>query len=136
MIMTILGINYNKITAEKKGIGVKKINTTPKITNVKKSKLNGVGSKLDVLTISFEFKTDYTPNAGIIEINGDVIYSSDKVSEINKAWEKDKKLLPNTQVEIINHIFKTVSIKSLMISDMLKMPPVVSLPRLEIKQKD
>ena len=135
--MTILGINYNKLTAEKKtGTGVKNINTTPKIVNVKKSKLNGVGSKMDVLTIGFEFKTEYTPNAGTIDIIGDIIYTSDKIDEIDKSWEKDKKLPAKTQIEIINHLFKNVSIKALNISDMLRMPPVVNLPRLEIKKKD
>ncbi|NOR85196.1 hypothetical protein GQ473_03695 [archaeon] len=135
--MTILGINYNKLNAEKKtGINVKNINTTPKIVNVKKSKLNGVGSKMDVLTIGFEFKTEYTPNAGTIDITGDIIYTSDKIEEINNSWEKDKKLPPKTQIEIINHLFKNVSIKALNISDMLRMPPVVNLPRLEIKKKD
>ncbi len=136
--MTIIGMNYNKILAEKtSSVRVKNINTAPKITAVKKSKLNGVGAKnVDVLIIGFEYATEYTPDAGKIQITGDIVYSSEKTDEIDKAWKKDKKLPAKLQVLLINHLFRNVSVKALALSDMLKMPPVVNLPRLEIKKKE
>ncbi len=136
--MTIIGMNYNKILAEKtSSVHVKNINTTPKITSVKKSKLNGVGAKnVDVLIIGFKYVTEYTPDAGKIQITGDIVYSSEKTDEIDKVWKKDKKLPAKLQVLLINHLFRNVSVKALALSDMLKMPPVVNLPRLEIKKKE
>ncbi len=137
-LMTIIGMNYNKILAEKtSSVRVKNINTAPKITAVKKSKLNGVGAKnVDVLIIGFEYATEYTPDAGKIQITGDIVYSSEKTYEIEKTWKKDKKLPAKLQVLLINHLFRNVSVKALALSDMLKMPPVVNLPRLEIKKKE
>ncbi len=131
--MPIIGLNYKKISAERKSAAKPnmKINTGPEITSIDKSKLQGLDNEIDVLTVGFKFKSDIEPQVAAIEIEGSMVYKTDKADEILKSWDKNKKLPPYAQIELINHIFKKTGILGLQISDIMQLPPVISMPKLE-----
>ena len=135
--MPIIGLNYTKIDAARNGDTEQKlnINTTPKILNFKKATLEGLGNNIAVARVNFEYRTTIEPNIAHLIIEGIIIYENKDIDKIEKHWEKEKKLLVDTQIELINYIFKTVSIKALMISEMLQMPPIINLPSIKGVEK-
>ena len=133
--MTILGISYKKISAERKSKPLKaNIKTTPKIKNVKKTKISE--TKQDVLNVSFAFETDYNDH-GKITLEGNLLYMNNKeeLDKILKEWDKNKKLPLDTDIEIKNYLLRKVVVQSLYISDVLNLPPVIELPRIVKKKK-
>ena len=131
--MPILGISYNKINAEKKSKPLTtNIRTTPKIVDVKKTKI--AETKQDVLNISFSLQTDYG-EYGSINIEGNIIYMGDNIEQAEKEWQENKKLPVDIDIEIKNYIIRKVVVQSLYISDLLNMPPVIELPRI-VKKKE
>ncbi len=133
--MAIVGMNYTKIQAERKTgvMGKTEIKTTPKILDVVKAPLTGLGNKIDVLNIKFEFESIVEPEKGNINIEGAIIYRTDKIKEILKQWKKDETLPAEVHVEVINYLFMKVTVLALQLSDALQMPPVVGMPRVEAK---
>lgn len=134
--MPIIGLNYKKINAEKKSSTTSnmKINTGPEIIDVKKSKLQGLDNEIDVISADFTFKSEIEPQIGSIIIDGTLVYKSNKTEEILKSWNKDKTLPSDTHMELINHIFKKTGILALQLSDILQFPPVINMPKLEVKK--
>ena len=131
--MPILGISYNKINAEKKSKPLTtNIRTTPKIVDVKKTKI--AETKQDVLNISFSLQTDYG-EYGSINIEGNIIYMGNNIEQADKEWQENKKLPIDTEIELKNYIIRKVVVQSLYISDLLNMPPVIELPRI-VKKKE
>ncbi len=131
--MPIIGLNYKKINAERKS-AVKanmKINTGPEITRIQKSKLQGFDSDIEVLAVEFKFKSDIGPDVAVIEIEGSMVYKTDKADEILKSWDKNKEVPSYAQIELINHLFKKTGILALQLSDVMQLPPVISMPKLE-----
>ncbi|MFH1432678.1 MAG: hypothetical protein ABIG84_05665 [archaeon] len=131
--MPIIGLNYRKINAEKKGATINnmKINTGPEITGIKKSKLQGLDNDIEMLSVDFRFKSDIEPKIGSINIEGTIVYKTDKTEEIMTLWNKNKSLPEYAHIELINYIFKKVGILALQLSDILQFPPVISMPKLE-----
>ncbi len=131
--MPIIGLNYKKISAERKSATKPnmKINTGPEITSIKKSKLQGLDNEIDVLTVGFKFKSEIEPQIAAIEIEGSIVYKTDKTDEILKLWDKNKEVPSYAHIELINHIFKKTGILALQISDIMQLPPVISMPKLE-----
>jgi len=134
--MPILGLNYNKILAEKKDVSSSnvEIKTAPEIVSVEKTKLQGMGSDKEALIISFKFSSKFKPDIGKLEIEGKIIYSSEELDKILESWKKDKTLPAKTHVEVVNHIFRKVCVEALHISETMQLPPVVNLPKLEVKK--
>ena len=131
--MPIIGLNYTKIDAARSGDTNQKlnINTTPQILDFKKATLEGLGNNIPVARINFEYRTAVKPDIAHLVIDGIIIYENKDIDKIEKHWEKEKKLPMDIQIELINYIFKTVSIKALMISEMLQMPPIINLPSIK-----
>ena len=131
--MPIIGLNYKKINAERKSAtrNNMKINTGPEITGIKKSRLEGLDNQIDVLTVDFKFKSEIEPEIAQIEIEGTIVYKTDKTEEIIKSWNKKKEVPSYAHMEIINHIFKKTGILALQLSDIMQLPPVISMPKLE-----
>lgn len=130
--MPIIGLNYKKIHAEKADALTRvDISTTPKVIDVKKVKVSGLGQDIDVLSVDFEFLSKFEPKAGEISIQGTLMYRTDDAENAVKMWKKDKKLPIEMNVEIINYIFSKIGVFALLISDALGMPPVIGLPKLK-----
>jgi len=139
--MPIIGMNYRKVKAER-GESLPQqvnINTSPRITDVKKDQIKGVGAApIDILNVAFTFTSTIEPKAGTIEIDGNIFYrpaEKGKDKEILDSWKKKKAVPPEVNIEIINHIFRKTAVLALNISDALGLPPVVGLPRI-VKQAE
>ncbi len=136
--MPVIALSYKKIAAEKEGVMSNvSINTVPKIVNVKKTKLSGLGSDVDILTVDFEFASAFEPKAGKINIEGSIVCRTEDPEKAAKMWETKKTLPETLNVEIINYIFSKVGILALQLSDIMQMPPVIGMPKIEkAKKKD
>lgn len=136
--MPIIALSYKKIAAEKEGVMSNvSINTVPKIVDVKKTKLSGLGSDVDILTVDFEFASAFEPKAGKINIEGSIVCRTEDPENAAKVWAAKKTLPEKLNIEIINYIFAKVGILALQLSDIMQMPPVIGMPKIEeAKKKD
>ena len=79
--MPVIGLQLKSVKAsidEKKIIeGNINVNSSPRIESVEKKDINVPGIK-DVLSINFIFEVNYDPKVGEIEMEGEVLYQTDK----------------------------------------------------------
>ena len=135
---SIIGMNIRKISAEKKENAINKgleIKTRPQIMDIKETKLQGLANEeIHILLVDFIMVSTFSPDAGSIQVNGTILYKSDKISAILKEWKKTKSLPSEDGVIILNHIFNKVSVIGLYLADLLALPPIIALPRVEPKK--
>lgn len=135
---SIIGMNISKISAEKKENAMKgglEIKTQPQIIDVKETKLQGLANEdIHILLVDFAMASTFNPDAGSIQINGTILYKSDKMGAILKEWKKTKSLPSEDGVIILNHIFNKVSVIGLYLADLLALPPIIALPKVEPKK--
>lgn len=135
---SIIGMNIRKISAEKKENAMKgglEIKTQPQIMDVKETKLGGLANEdIRILLVDFAMVSTFNPDAGSIQINGTILYKSDKMGAILKEWKKTKSLPSEDGVIILNHIFNKVSVIGLYLADLLALPPIIALPKVEPKK--
>lgn len=133
--MPIIGMNYTKIQAERntkaEPVAEVKVNIAPKINEVRKIALPALGIKDDVLNISFTFDTTFDPKIGQVMIEGNIIYRTENMKDLLNTWKKKKALPPENQIEIVNHLFRKLTILILQLTDNLGLPPILNLPRIE-----
>lgn len=131
----ILGLNITKVLAEKKKTngGNIEITTQPAILDVSEVKLPGIAKDLSVLNVGFTFNSTYKPDAGAIAIEGLILYKADSNESVLQEWKKSKALPQLDGAIILNHILSKVSIIGLYLSDLLQLPPIVGLPKIELK---
>jgi len=131
----IVGFSIKSIFAERKSIprGRIDINSSPKIFSVKKSK-KGFLKKNKPLNIEFEFHTRYEPKIGEIKIMGNVFYVGKKMKNIQKMWEKEKKLPKEVDMEIKNFLFRKCLSIGLNLSENMQLPPPLIFPRVVPKK--
>ncbi|MCX6818665.1 MAG: hypothetical protein NT129_01555 [Candidatus Aenigmarchaeota archaeon] len=141
--MPIVGMNFNSITAniypDKKVEGNININSTPTIEKVEKKDL-GMSNLKDVVAIKFRFDIFYNPEKGpkIGEINlqGEILYASEKSKTIIEKWEKSKKLDEEVAVEVMNTIFRRCLTEGIVLSDELRLPPPIRFPLVKPKEEN
>ena len=137
--MTIVGLNFTKIEAEKKELvkGKININNNVSINKVEEKKLSLATEKQKIIAFTFEFISKYDPNVGFIKITGDVLYmeSANKVKEILDGWKKDKKLPKEIMATILNSVLTKCNIQALILSEQINLPPPIPLPKLQVGQK-
>lgn len=135
--MAILGLNYTKITAERTGSSANtEINTMPRIVEIKETKIEGIGSGLDVLAMDFVFESTFKPKVGVLNLSGVLLYrpsDSKHREEIMKFWKKEKQLPPIIQMEVINHLFRKVALQALHLADLMQLPPIINMPRIRVE---
>ncbi len=128
--MPVINIMINEMEGEKKKSPKGNINirSTPKIKKVseKKFDLKGVDK---VLSIEFEFKTEYTPKVGSIEMSGELVYAGADNKKVLKKWKKEKKLDESVGMDIINSIFRRCILKAVNLSEDLQLPPPIQIPK-------
>ena len=136
--MPFIGFNFDKIEAfrnkdELKGnINVKH---TLNIIDVKQQEVS-VDKKQEVLKFIFEFKLDYEPEIGAINIIGNMMYIDDikRMKEVLQEWKKTKKLPQELMQGLFNTILTKANIKALSLSQDINLPPHLPLPKLEPTQ--
>lgn len=134
--MTIVGFNFNKISAEKKAGASGKINVSNNVIlkNIEKAKIAVGTGDSDAIKYSFEFTSQYEPKMGSILLTGDVIAVEDvkTVKEVTENWKKSKTLPPEIMGPLLNNILTKCNIEALLLSKELNLPPPIQLPKIEI----
>ena len=133
--MTVIGIRFHSFDAKREEGKVSpqiKVNSTPKITDVKETNMPMLDKK--TLSIGFDFVTEYTPSIGTITISGDVYYIADSNESVLKSWKSDKKLPDDIRVDVLNHLFRACLLKAANLADDLQLPPPLAIPRVRAKE--
>lgn len=134
--MPIIGLSFMKMEAwrtNKHVEGELKINTTPRITNVKEIALPSLKEK--ALAMEFEFVTDYDPAIAKITINGNVMVIADNNKAVLDQWNKSKEMPEDVSIEVMNHVLRKCLLKAAQMADDLQLPPPLNMP-LVVKAKD
>jgi hypothetical protein len=139
--MAILGLNINKMYIERKKNIEKgaQVNTNIKLLNVKEAKVKLGGSQKQGALISFEVKTEYSPDIAEIIISGNLVFSEKdekKVAELTSYWEKEKKLPSDVSLEVYNSILRRVNIEALMLADRMKLPVPFKMPKFKKSEEN
>jgi len=110
-----------------------KVNSTPRITSAKLITLPSITKK--VLALNFDFVTTYSPDIGEVKISGEVLYVHEDNPKILKQWQAKKSLPEQTNIEVLNHLFRQCLLKVANIADDLQLPPPLAIPRVAPKQQ-
>ncbi len=136
--MPIVGFYLRSIEAKKKNLPKDRIDisTTPSILNIGKTTI-GTKNKESALDISFEFFTKYEPGVAEIKLEGNVMYIGPKVNEALKLWNKEKKVLPEVDVEVKNFLFRKCMTIEINLAENMSIPPPLMFPTVVMnKDKD
>ncbi len=133
--MTILGINFTKISVERKDVMKGKINITNNvsITDIEKADMDLGAPKSEGLNIRFKFTSTYEPDFAKMAFEGVLIYMDDekKVKDILKDWKKDKKIEKDFMTNVINSLLNKCNIEALIMSREINLPPPIPLPKVQ-----
>ena len=136
--MPIIGLSFNNFEGKRdKEQNLRaeiKVNSVPRINEVKEVSIPSIGNK-KVLSLAFEFVTNYDPNVGEVKIGGDLLYMADNNAAILKEWKKDKKLPEKSSLEVLNYLFRRCLLKVSNIAEDLQLPPPIPMPRVKPKEK-
>lgn len=137
--MTIVGFDFTKIEAERKGPARGKVNINNNVTikDVKDQDLNLGKEKKDALKFNFEFTVNYDPDIGKVLLEGEVIYMDEakKVKEIVDNWKKDKKIEKDISTMVLNTVLTKSNVKALIISQDINLPSPIPLPKVQAQEK-
>ena len=139
--MTILGMNFLKIEAEKKApLGGKlSINNNVSIKDVQNVDVAMGKDKQKALRFMFEFASKYEQDFGHITISGEVVYlagDDKKTKEIADSWKKDKKVPPEIMSPIMNTILAKANVEAIMLSRDMNLPPPLPMPKVTNEKQD
>ncbi len=133
--MAVIGFSFTKMLAERKKPirGKITINNTVTLINVEDNELP-LEAKGKSLKLTFGFSTKYEPDAGVIELSGEVIYLDEekKIREALKQWKANKTLPNATTEEILNSVLAKCHIQAVIISRDISLPPPVAIPKIGI----
>jgi hypothetical protein len=134
--MPIIGMKLDSMEGKRGSLpqtGEIKVNSTPRIIEVKQIDLPSINKK--ALALIFEFSTSYSPDIGDIKINGELLYTSESLPKILKQWQSKKMLPEEVNIEVLNHLFRSCLLKVANMADDLQLPPPLAMPRVAAKQK-
>ena len=137
--MPFIGFNFEKIEATRSTEEVKgniNVKHTLNIVDVKQQEVN-VDKKQEVLKFIFEFKLNYEPKIGIINLTGNMLYLEDpkRMKEILQDWKKDKKIPQEVMQSLFNTILVKANIKALGLAQDINLPPHLPMPKVEQQNK-
>ena len=134
--MSIVGLNFKKIAAEKQNPikGKLKVNNNVTILDVKEKPVH-FSKEQSGVEFNFEFVANYEPDIGYIKLEGEIIIMEDakKVKEIVEDWNKDKKIEKTLMTKIMNGVLTKSQVQALIISKDINLPPPVNLPKVQAK---
>lgn len=136
--MAIIGLTFDSVEAkrdkEQRIRAEIKVNSVPRINNIKEVTISTIGGK-KVLSLDFEFVTNYDPKVGEIKIGGSLLYMTDDNKKLLKQWEKEKKLPEKPSLEVLNYLFRRCLLKVSNIAEDLQLPPPLPMPTIKPKAK-
>ena len=136
--MAIIGLSFDSLEAkrdkEQRIRAEIKVNSVPRINDMKEVSISTIGNK-KVLSLAFEFVTNYDPKVGEIKIGGNLLYLTDDNKKLLKQWGKEKKLPEKPSLEILNYLFRRCLLKVSNIAEDLQLPPPLPMPTIKPKAK-
>ncbi|MBN1377428.1 hypothetical protein JW949_03820 [Candidatus Woesearchaeota archaeon] len=132
----IIGFNFTKISAEKKGNpkGNIKVKNNITITDVDESKSN-IGKGKKAVNFKFKFSSEFNPDIGSIEIEGNVADLTDEKdsAKLVKEWKKNKNVTKEFAARILSKALRECSVEAITLSKEMNLPSPVPLPKIENK---
>jgi hypothetical protein len=135
--MTIIGMQFSKITIEKMNPLTGKISIKNNVTikTVEKSEITLGQTKQDILKFTYEYKADYEPKIALITLVGTLSYMEkpEKIDELAKQWKKDKNLPKEVLTPVLNSIYTKCNVQALVMAREINLPPPIQLPKVTLK---
>lgn len=134
--MTLVGLNFTKISAERMGSSENvRVESNVGINNIVEAKMPD--PKKTILKFQFSFTSKFEPNVGLIELKGELIemYDKDLGAKILEGWTKTKSLHKDVAPRILNAILAKSNIEAILMSKELGLPSPVQMPKVEVKPK-
>lgn len=134
--MAIVSVNFNKVSADKKSAVTGKIGVS---NNVALNSLEEADVKTSPentsLKIGFKFKSEYTPDTAVIEIEGDLIMIEPKATadEFLTKWGSDKQLPKEAMINVYNAVMHKCFVVAIMLTKELNLPAPIRFPRVTEK---
>ncbi len=130
--MAIYTVYFRRLLCEKKEVSVKSVSAK---TNVKLMDLEKESD--NTVKVKFIYQTQYEPNFGLIEIAGDLYYSSEKdeIKGLVEEWEKNKKIKDDASLKMLNHIFSKCSVEAAILAKETNLPVPFNLPKFRKKEE-
>jgi len=136
--LTIIGFNFSKILVERSKPVKGKINIQNKVsvTDVIKADLSLGKDKQDGVKFTFSYVSQYEPKVGQIELEGDLLFLTDAKNSkfIVDSWKKDKKVPQDVMSSVLNSVLQKCNVQALIASRDVNLPPMVPLPKVQVKQ--
>lgn len=136
--MSVVGFTFTRMLVERKGAASGRINIQ---NNVSLKEVTGANlalgkAKQEALRFTFEFTSQYEPNAGSIQLIGELIDIVDEklYSETLDEWKKKRKVPQSVMTRILNTILNKCNVQALILSNYINLPPPVPMPRVNIKE--
>jgi hypothetical protein len=125
----IAGFRLNKIFGERKTNENVTREMTQKvdIKSVKKSKNEVIG---DHVLINFEFEYVFSPEAGEIKLEGDLMYRDADLENLVKEKDNKLELQPKILMEVTNFIFENAMIEVINTAKKLYLPVPLNVPKI------
>jgi len=137
--MAIVGFNFDRILVEKTKpiMGGVQVKNNMSIKNVEQQELLMGKKKESILKFSFEFSSKYSPNIGLISINGHILFlqEPDAVKKIIAGWKKNKNIPNDVASLLLNAVLVRCNVKALILSQEVNLPPHIRLPTISPKAK-
>jgi hypothetical protein len=134
--MSVIGLRFRSFEAKREQGRITpqiKINSVPKITDVKETNIPMFDKK--ALSVDFEFVTEYNPNIGNIKMSGELYFMAKDNKEVMKSWKNKKEVPEDMRISVLNHLFRACLIKIANLADDLQLPPPMAIPRVKPKGK-
>jgi hypothetical protein len=136
--MAMVGFSFTKINAERKQVSSQALNieSNANIFNIKEMPV--IDPKKLILKFEFVFTVKYNPEAGKIELTGEIVemYDKDFGAKIIDHWNKSKKLHPEVMQTVFNVILAKANTQAIIVSRDLALPSPVQMPRVDVKPVD
>ena len=137
--MGIIGSQVDEINAIRKnlGTGTIKISKNVEIEGVEKKKAVVFEKEQDIIEFKFKFYINYNDKSSI-ELKGTVFYEEPKKGELDdfiKNWNEKKKIDTSKVIPILNHALGLGYKTAFSISEMLRLPTPMQLPKFVGKEE-
>jgi hypothetical protein len=134
--MTMVGLNFTKISAERFGTSDNvRVESNVAITNIVESPMPD--PKKSILKFQFDFTVKFEPNIGLMDIKGELIEIFDKElgGKIIDGWVTGKSLHKDVAPRVLNAMLAKSNVEAIILSKELGLPSPVQMPKVEIKPK-
>ncbi|MFW5991186.1 MAG: hypothetical protein ACOCQX_03065 [Candidatus Nanoarchaeia archaeon] len=137
--MAIVGFSFTKINVEKnKPVqGSVSVKNNIHIDDVKEENMNLGTQKQKILKINFTYTSQYNPDIGSINLQGELFYSSETkvINKVLKEWKDKNKIPDEVMTPVINSILNRSNILALSLTKEVSLPPQLKLPKVQVQNK-